>query len=177
MAIELRHVRFRLSDLIQAVQAVRGDIQPLSVDQALTWYWNWAVRRGWQLQMIANQLHSANLCSRIEHGDQMEWTPEESWNVVWKGEDTDGGPDLVAESSILKMSAGGKMIMQELFRRGWSVRLRTGGGRSGAGVLERLDVEGRTHAIFVDDVEAFAEHFGEAGVTVNLEDIVFDLEA
>jgi len=179
MAEELRHVRFSLSDLIYAVQAFRGDTTPLSADQALTWYWNWASDRGWKLKMIANQIDSAKLASRIECGSQFEWAAEEYWNVVWSGEDIQASPDLVSEASVRDLSAAAKLVLSELFKRGWTVRSRInlGSKKPPEACLVRYNDQGPEHQIFLDDVIAVADEHGAAGTAVNLEDIVYDLEA
>jgi hypothetical protein len=169
MAAEMRHVRFTLTELIQAVQATCGEAQAPSADEALTWYWNWATNRGWSLRMIANQINSAALATRIERGDQMEWAPEEHWNVVWCGEDTDGGPDLVAEVGAPLLTEPARMIVHELLRRGWVMR-----SPGGPPALFNREGDG---AILLADVLAEADAYGSAGVAANLEDIASRLEA
>ena len=169
MAAELRHVRFRLTELIEAVQAVLGGDRTPSADEALTWYWNWAVNRGWTMQMMANQINSAVMATRIEQGGQMEWTAEEHWNVVWCGEDTGGCPDLVAEAGTLGLSEAARMVVGELVRRGWAVR-----NRECRRVL--ISSDGGS-AIPIEAVAAEADYHGLEGVVVNLQEIAEGLEA
>lgn len=132
MARRLEHVRFRLTDLIRAAQKAQGLNRQPTTQQALTFYWNWVNQRGWHLHGMTSQIDPNTTILAVENTTQMELRNEEFWNVIWSGEDTDGGPNLVEEMGVSELDKGGPVsqleqnVIQELHRRGWET-VRNGG--------------------------------------------------
>jgi len=94
---QIQHVRFKLSELINAAQKALSIPHKPTVDEAFSYYWNWARNRKWELVAVANQMDPNQVVLNVEASPQLELRNEEFWNVIWQGEDTDGSPDLVAE--------------------------------------------------------------------------------
>lgn len=99
----IEHVRFRLTDLVRAVEQFRElkgiEDGPLGFTpkDALAYYWGWCQRRGWRLVAMSAQIDPSVASVRMEASGQLKIAAEEYWNVVVEGEDTDGGPDLIEE--------------------------------------------------------------------------------
>jgi hypothetical protein len=92
----IEHVRFNLTELIAAARkAMQVEVNP-TVQQALTFYWNWAAARGWKLLAVTNQMDT-NMGKLTSTGENWELRHEEFWNVVWSAEDSTGWCDLVQE--------------------------------------------------------------------------------
>lgn len=97
MAKKITHVRFRLTELIKAVEKATDAVKGVSVQEAFSYYWNWATNRGWSIVAVSNQMDPNRAILALENSPQLEMRNEEFWNVLWVGEDTDGSCDLVEE--------------------------------------------------------------------------------
>jgi hypothetical protein len=120
MASEFFHARFRLSDLIKAVQKALS-VTP-TVPAALTYYWNWASARGWRLKAVSNQMDPNQVILSVERSPQLEMRNEEYWNVIWAADDvTDGSPDLVEDMGVSQFpqSLLEREVVGLLGERGW----------------------------------------------------------
>jgi hypothetical protein len=97
---QIQHVRFSLSNLIDAVKQAKGLSARPPVQEALSYYWNWAIHRGWELVAVTNQMDPRQAILNLENTPQLEIRHEEFWNVIWRGEDTDGSCNLVEETGV-----------------------------------------------------------------------------
>ena len=116
----IEHVRFKLTDLIRAVTVAMGEGCIPTVPEALTYYWNWATGRNWRLLAVSNQMDPNSAILSLENHPQLEIRNEEFWNVLWEGEDPDGGCDLVEETGVfVGFPNQVTPVVHELRRRGW----------------------------------------------------------
>lgn len=152
MADRIEHVRFRLTDLIRSAQMALGTNNKPSVQEALTYYWNWARNRGWHLVAVTNQMDPNQTILSIENSPQLELRNEEFWNVIWRGEDTDGGCNLVEtfgpfKATMMNQEQASLMVevLHELRNRGW-VETEDATEHPGRGLeVSFLDLTNRIH--------------------------------
>jgi len=122
MARIIEHVRFKLSDLIKAVQAIQQLDQTPSVQEALTFYWNWAQKRQWKLLAVSNQMDPNTTVLNIENSPQLEIRNEEFWNVIWIAEEVvTSSPDLIKEVPPAVIDRKFQRVLMELKDRGWII--------------------------------------------------------
>jgi len=115
----LEHVRFRLRDLVKLVGVMDANAGG-SVPEALTWYWNWAVGRGYTLVSASNQLLPHDTFTAVDGHPlgQVEILSDEIWNVVWRhGGTPEGSANLLDTPQAVFFSA----VTAELRHLGWSL--------------------------------------------------------
>lgn len=117
----IEHVRFKLSDLIGAVQSLEKKTTRPSVQEALGFYWNWALGRGWALVAVTSQLDPSSAVLNIENSPQLELRNEEFWNVIWSGEDTRGSANLLEFEQKSDISSADlfSSVVYQLLAEGW----------------------------------------------------------
>jgi hypothetical protein len=116
------HVRFRLSELIEAAKkALRIESRP-AVSDALIFYWNWAAARGWLPVAVTSQMDPNQVILNVERNPQIELRNEEYWNVVMVGEEVreNGNPDLVEEMGIGQSPLMERAVVAQLREHGWT---------------------------------------------------------
>lgn len=101
MASAYKTVSFTISDLMNAINP--GEPAKLSVMEALDFYWDWAIQRGWSLIGFSFQLDPTKvyLAAGDEDDSQLAVRNEEIWRAVWWGEDVTGTCDLVADRAAI----------------------------------------------------------------------------
>lgn len=121
-----RHVRFHLSELVQALECY-GQLQRPSVVEALSFYYNWAQARGWRMQGVLGYpvqnrkiwVGSGDRTTQLEILDQ-----DMAYEVVWSADDSDGTPDFLEVFPVVEMV---QRIVEELEDRGWTLAPETDG--------------------------------------------------
>lgn len=116
--ITTRHIRFHLSELIQALECY-GKLRRPSVSEALSFYYNWAQARGWRMRGVIGYPVS-NRKIWVGSGDrttQLEILDQDmAYEVVWSADDADGTPDFLEVFPVVEMV---QRIVEELEDRGW----------------------------------------------------------
>lgn len=113
--IEVRHVRFKLSELVERVSDHLNE--HTTQKDTLEFYWTWATGRGWVLAAV----HVRSLGGAVVggwDGAQQGVGDDELWDVIWSGEDAKSEPDF------MEAVAGRPKVMtqlgDELERRGFT---------------------------------------------------------
>lgn len=122
----LKHVRFHLSELVQALECY-GKLHRPGVCEALDYYYNWAQARGWVFRAgFGYPVKGSKIW--IGTGDrnaQLEIQEQEVlYEVVWSGEDTDGTCDFLEAFPVVSMV---QRIIEVLEDRGWFMDADTDG--------------------------------------------------
>lgn len=140
MAKEIRIVRFKLSELLKAVQrAQRQHVKP-AVSEALQFYMNWALARGWTLKAVTNQMDPQSLVVSLERTPQLEMRNEEFWNVIWEADGATETCDLLEAFPIEPLSERMLKVQEELKLRGWTSGLCDRFERDGFLPIHAMDI-------------------------------------
>jgi len=89
--------RFRLSQLLEWASD-RMENNQISISEALDFYFNWALGRGWALKAVSSaQVRDLEVIFAIDGGDQVVMMRDEIWSVVWESETADGDATFLDE--------------------------------------------------------------------------------
>ena len=99
MARVIEHVRFTLTELIDAVEKVGALTSKPTVQGAFSYYWAMVLTaRGWRIEAVTSQMDVRQTLINVGNGDMRN---EEFWNVILSSEDATGTCDLVAEAESM----------------------------------------------------------------------------
>lgn len=114
---EARHVRFYISELAEALEAYQKLKAP-SISEALTYYYRWAMARGWHLKSAGGTATRPRVwLARQERSSQLEVQSVDTlYDVVWISEDAHGSPDFLESHSVAGLLA---TVIEGLEDRGW----------------------------------------------------------
>ncbi len=99
MARVIEHVRFKLTDLIDAVEKVGKLSRKPTVQGAFAYYWDLVLTaRGWRIEALTSQMDVRGTILNPINGDMRH---EEFWNVVFSSEDATGTCDIVLEAEAM----------------------------------------------------------------------------
>jgi len=133
-----RHVRFKASELIQSLECY-GKIRRPSISEAMSYYYNWAMSRGWSLVAVIG--HVGKELIWVGAGDrtnQLEMLQLDAhYEVVWRGEDVDGTCDFI---EAFPSAAAVVQIIEELENRDWRMHADVDGYTKGAGLIRGEDI-------------------------------------
>lgn len=123
----LRHVRFQISDLIQALE-VYGKAHRPSISEALDAYYVWALGRGWKLvSMAASVLPNRIWVSAGERSCQLEIQERDMlYDLVWTSENALSAdtPDYLEVYPVAHFAG---RVVEVLMDRGWEMHPREDG--------------------------------------------------
>ena len=118
----IQTARFRLSQLLEWV-ADRMENPKVSVSEALDFYFNWALGRGWALKAAAgSQVREPDVIFALDGGPQVAMMRDEIWSAIWESENADGDATFLDEwdsgrkARSAKLTAG---VIDRLEAAGW----------------------------------------------------------
>lgn len=116
---EARHVRFYISELIAALEAY-GKLRRPSVSEAMTFYYNWAMARGWRLVSVLGRGHRKQIWTGCgDRSTQLEVQERDNhYEVVWAGDTTDGTCDFIEAFPVIQDV---RDVIEILEIRGWTL--------------------------------------------------------
>jgi len=89
----LHHISFRLSTIVDLAKRIGGHDE-VTVDQALSFYWNELRDEGWRIQAFTMLKAEPTLVRVLEPTGQVALVDEQLWNVVVLGGENENVPGL-----------------------------------------------------------------------------------